>query len=291
MLLAMKLKAALTAAALASPFAMTAVTPSDNLPSAQEFAALKAENFSYRIAGDFSRDGKPVTAPLRRIKLDSSLAIMTRQVTAAEYGRCVDDGSCPRIPQASTKDDMPMVGVNWRDATAYARWMTKVTGKLHRLPTDEEWVFAAAEKASDDALPVTGTADPVRAWIARYEAETSRERPVLLAPQPIGAFGRNEYGLQDVAGNVWEWTDTCFTRHDVESSGATRITNTNCGVRVVQGAHRAYMTDFIRDPRTGGCAAGVPPANLGFRLVIEQERWPGLRRMAERAADKVLRRL
>jgi hypothetical protein len=29
------------------------------------------------------------------------------------------------------------------------------------------------------------------------------------------------------------------------------------------------MTDFIRDPRTGGCAAGVPPANLGFRLVVE----------------------
>lgn len=291
MLLAMKLKAALTAAALASPFAMTAVTPNDTPPSMQEFAALKAENFSYRIAGDFSRDGKPVAAPLRQIKLDSSLAIMTRQVTAAEYARCVDDGGCPRVPQASTKDNMPMVGVNWRDATAYARWMTRTTGKLHRLPTDEEWVFAAAEKASDDALPVTGTADPVRAWIARYEAETSRERPALLAPQPVGAFGRNAHGLQDVAGNVWEWTDTCFVRQDVEPSGATRVTNTNCGVRVVQGAHRAYMTDFIRDPRTGGCAAGVPPANLGFRLVVEQERWPGLRRMAEHAVDKVFGRL
>lgn len=287
MLLAMKLKAALAAAALASPFAMTAVTPGDTLPLAQEFVALKAESFSYRIAGDFSRDGKPVTAPLRRIKRDASLAIMTRQVTAAEYARCVDDGGCPRIPQASTRDDMPMVGVNWRDATAYARWMTRITGKLHRLPTDEEWVFAAAEKASDDALPLAGTADPVRAWIARYEVETSRERPALLAPQPIGAFGRNARGLQDVAGNVWEWTDTCFVRHDMEPSGAARVTNTNCGVRVVQGAHRAYMTDFIRDPRTGGCAAGVPPANLGFRLVIEQERWPGLRRLAERAADKV----
>ena len=48
-----------------------------------------------------------------------------------------------------------------------------------------------------------------------------------------------------------------------------QITNTNCGVRVVEGAHRSYMTDFIRDPRSGGCAAGVPPANLGFRLVAE----------------------
>ena len=287
MLLAMKRKAALAALALASPFATTAVTPSDTMPSTQEFAALKAEDFPYRIAGDFSRDGKPAAAPLRRMQLGSSLEIMTRQVTAAEYARCVDDGGCPQIPLASTAKDMPMVGVSWRDATAYARWMTKTTGKLHRLPTDEEWVFAAADKATDDVLPVIGTADPVKAWIARYEAETDRERPVVLEPQPVGAFGRNARGLQDVAGNVWEWTDTCFIRHDVDVSGAVRVTNVNCGVRVVQGAHRSYMTDFIRDPRSGGCAAGVPPANLGFRLVIEQEKWPGLRRMVERVADKV----
>jgi hypothetical protein len=51
------------------------------------------------------------------------------------------------------------------------------------------------------------------------------------------------------------------------------------------------MTDFIRDPRAGGCAAGVPPANLGFRLVIEQDKWPGLRRMTERVADRMLRLL
>jgi formylglycine-generating enzyme required for sulfatase activity len=291
MLLAMKLKAALAAAALASPFAMTAVTPSDTLPSAQEFAALKAESFSYRIAGDFSRDGKPVTAPLRRIKLDSSLAIMTRQVTAAEYARCVDDGGCPRVPMASHGADRPMVGVSWRDATAYAAWLTRTTGKLHRLPTDAEWVFAAAEKASDDALPLSGTADAVNAWIARYEAEVVRERPIAFEPQPVGTFGSNRYGLRDVAGNVWEWTDTCFIRNAVDASGVAKATNTNCGVRVVQGAHRAYMTDFIRDPRTGGCAAGVPPANLGFRLVIEQEKWPGLRRMAERVADRMLRLL
>ena len=47
----------------------------------------------------------------------------------------------------------------------------------------------------------------------------------------------------------------------------------NCGVRVAEGAHRAYVTDFIRDARAGGCAQGVPPANLGFRLVREERSW------------------
>lgn len=180
-----------------------------------------------------------------------------------------------------------MVGVSWRDATAYAEWITKRTGLLHRLPTDEEWVFAAGEKARDEVLPLADPSDPSRAWIARYEAEANRERPVVLDPQPVGRFGRNENGLQDVAGNVWEWTNTCFLRMTLAPTGATQIVNANCGVRVVQGAHRAYMTDFIRDPRTGGCAVGVPPANLGFRLVIEDEKWPALHRMVERAASRI----
>ena len=65
-----------------------------------------------------------------------------------------------------------------------------------------------------------------------------------------------------------EWTNSCFLRVSLDGK-REEITNTNCGVRVVEGAHRAYMTDFIRDPRSGGCAAGIPPANLGFRLVAE----------------------
>jgi hypothetical protein len=38
-------------------------------------------------------------------------------------------------------------------------------------------------------------------------------------------------------------------------------------VRVVEGQHRAYVTDFVRDARAGGCSVGAPPTNLGFRLV------------------------
>jgi hypothetical protein len=37
-----------------------------------------------------------------------------------------------------------------------------------------------------------------------------------------------------------------------------------------------YVTDFIRDPKAGGCAVGVPPDNLGFRLVVERDKWLGV---------------
>jgi len=242
-----------------------------------EITEIAAKPFPYRPAGDFSRDGRPAEAPLREARLATSIKIMNRQVTAGEYARCVDDGGCPKIPHASTIADRPMVGVSWRDATAYAEWLTNKTGLVHRLPTDEEWVFAAGDKARDEPLPLVDPIDPAQAWIARYEAEANRARPGALDPQPVGTFGRNDNGLQDIGGNVWEWTNTCFLRMTLEPTGAAHVTNTNCGVRVVQGAHRTYMTDFIRDPRTGGCAAGVPPANLGFRLVVEDKGWQALR--------------
>ncbi len=43
----------------------------------------------------------------------------------------------------------------------------------------------------------------------------------------------------------------------------------NCGVRVADGRHRGYMSTFIRDGKSGGCAAGLAPDNLGIRLVRE----------------------
>ncbi|MGE9008547.1 SUMF1/EgtB/PvdO family nonheme iron enzyme [Leptospira interrogans] len=280
MLLAMKIKAAITAAALASPFALTiaAVGPNDSYHASSEITEIAAKSFRYRLAGDFSRDGKPAAAPLRDARLPTSIKIMNRQVTAGEYARCVDDGACPKIPNASAMTDRPMVGVSWRDATAYAEWMTNKTGLLHRLPTDEEWVFAAGDSVRDEPLPLVDPVDPAQAWIARYEAEANRARPDAFAPQPVGTFGRNENGLQDIGGNVWEWTNSCFLRMTLEPTGTARVTNTNCGVRVVQGAHRTYMTDFIRDSRTGGCAAGVPPVNLSFRLVVEDKSWQALQR-------------
>ena len=286
MLIVMKVKAAMLAGALAAPVLATMCTPT---PQAAPDGALRLApiSFSYRAAGDFSRDGRPVEGPVRELRLSSDLLVMKRQVTVAEYARCVEEGACLRIGVAARSPDLPAVGVSWYDASAYAAWLSRKTGITHRLPTDEEWTFAAAEKARDEAMPLVDPTDPAQAWIARYEAESARDRPAAIAAQPGGTFGTNSNGLDDMAGNVWEWTNSCFIRVSLDGK-QERITNTNCGVRVVQGAHRSYMTDFIRDPRSGGCAAGIPPANLGFRLVVETTEPAAT--VAARSILKLLRR-
>jgi formylglycine-generating enzyme required for sulfatase activity len=278
MLIAFKLKLALACAAgFAAPLAVAPLVSDpparDARPPAQEIIELKSGNLSYRLAGDFTRAGQPVEAPLRRLTFTGPLAIMKRQVSAAEYQMCVDDGACRAMDRDVTvATDRPAVQVNWHDASAYAAWLSRRTGDTYRLPTDEEWAFAAGGKFADYGLPADGN-DPARRWIARYERESTNGND--SATRAFGAFGANENGLLDFAGNVWEWTATCFVRSVLDEAGATLKQSSNCGVRIAEGRHRAYVTDFIRDARAGGCAAGPPPSNLGFRLVREPKSWIG----------------
>jgi formylglycine-generating enzyme required for sulfatase activity len=234
----------------------------------------------YRVAGDFTRNGKPAQAPLATIRITRPLAIMKHQVSSADYQRCVAEKACRTLPpDIALAADRPAVMVSWRDADAYAAWLSRKTGESYRLPTDEEWAYAAGSRYQDDSLPVDGN-DPSKGWLARYARESSlKSEEIDSKPRPLGAFGANENGLLDVAGNVWEWTNTCFVRTALDEPGNALNSTANCGVRVVEGQHRAYVTDFIRDARAGGCAAGIPPSNLGFRLVRERKllmRWFGL---------------
>jgi formylglycine-generating enzyme required for sulfatase activity len=278
MLLAIKSKILI---AFAAPLAAFAWSPPADAPSgiaAPAMVQLAPRAFQHRSAGDFSRDGKPANAPLRETRLERPLAIMTHQVTAADYQRCVDDKACARAPDRVTRPDLPIVNVSARDAEAYAAWLSRKLGVTYRLPTDEEWAFAAGSRFRDDSIRVQDTSDPAQRWLARYAQEAARESAVAKEPRPLGSFGVNENGLADIAGNVWEWTSSCFVRQALDPAevafGAPVV---NCGVRVVEGQHRTYVTDFIRNARAGGCAVGIPPANLGFRLVREQNGWEWLR--------------
>jgi formylglycine-generating enzyme required for sulfatase activity len=272
----MRPSCAVELAAVVALAAMSAIAPGYR-PSAAlpDLVELRPGAFHYRASGDFTRDGKPVRAPLATATIPRTLAVMRHQVTEADYRRCVDAGECVTVDGDAA--DRPVVKVSWRDAHAYASWLSHQTGTHFRLPTDEEWTFAAGSRFQDDALPDSAyDGDPGRRALALYEVAADRRAATDKEPQPIGTFGANEHGLVDLAGNVWEWTDSCFVRAVIETSGAVRPTTVDCGVRVVAGRHRAYMPDFIRDARTGGCSAGALPSNLGFRLVRD-DRWPALR--------------
>jgi formylglycine-generating enzyme required for sulfatase activity len=228
-------------------------------------------SFLYRLSGDFSQAGRPVKAPLVQHRLEGTLEMMAHQVTVGEYRRCVAARACEKPgADAEQRADLPVVQVSFQDATAYAAWLSKSTGEIYRLPTDEEWAYAAGSRFKDDAPAQSDDlSDPSRAWLSTYERESEGTDRVDDRVRPVGGFGANEKGLLDLSGNVWEWTNTCFERRTGDREGR-QSTIANCGVRVVEGRHRGYVPDFIRDARGGGCAAGKPPSHLGFRLIRER---------------------
>jgi formylglycine-generating enzyme required for sulfatase activity len=179
-------------------------------------------------------------------------------------------------------DDVPVTGVSFDDARAYAGWLSAVTGETWTLPSHEEIAIVAGSRFPDDALGVDpDSRNPALRWIADYEREARRKTESDPVPKTRGHFGENEFGLADFSGNVWEWTTTCQRRVDLAGDGAATLST--CGIYVTVGPHRAPMSAFVRDPKSGGCSVGTPPANLGFRL-IRDDRWFAdlLRRLRER---------
>jgi formylglycine-generating enzyme required for sulfatase activity len=188
--------------------------------------------------------------------------MMKYQVGLADYQRCVEAGACLPADARPEADGaaVPVTGVNYLDASAYAAWYSNATGRSWRLPTAAEWAHAAGERfAVEEAAPASDPDNPAVAWISRYRQDAAAKRKPDPRPRAHGSYGANRNGVWDMAGNVFEWTSTCL-------DGAERA---GCGARVLEGRHRSYMASFIRDGRSGGCAMGTVPENLGFRLVLD----------------------
>lgn len=231
---------------------------------------LEPAEFEHRLDGEWRQHGRDTDAPKAMVRIDAPVEVMAMPVSVAEYMACVGAGACAAPDGPVDRGDLPVTGVNWLDANAYAAWLSEKRGEVWRLPTDAEWAQAAGSLFQDDALGIEDDPkNPAIRWLAEYEAESARSRSRDREIRPVGTLNANEHGVRDIGGAVWEWTSTCLRRGELDAAGNPVSQEESCGIYIAEGRHRAALTLFVRDPKSGGCSVGTPPDNMGFRLVRE----------------------
>ena len=139
-------------------------------------------------------------------------------------------GACwhrPEGPGSSVvgRWDHPVVHVAHPDAAAYAAWAAK------SLPTEAEWEVAARGGLEAAAYTWGPDVDSAAEPLANYWRGDFpwRAEPGFGATTPVGSFPPNGYGLADMAGNVWEWTDDWYAPRRVGEPSSTTATSTAPG--------------------------------------------------------------
>jgi formylglycine-generating enzyme required for sulfatase activity len=182
----------------------------------------------------------------------------------------------PGFPQT---DDHPVVCVNHGDALAYLDWLSELTNKPYRLPSEAEWEYAARAGTTaarfwgdgrDEATRYAKVADAALMRVMKREFDPERffsGDSGYPFTAPVGHFLPNPFGLYDMLGNVWEWMADHWTEKlsNLPKNGTPYATSDSAGCALRGGA-------WIGDPRIVRAGirlrsdSGDRNLNVGFRV-------------------------
>ncbi len=216
---------------------------------------------SFEMGDHFDQRNDDHELPIHQVELDA-FYMDAYQVTMGQFKQFVEDSEYDyddwdRVAECSPTKQHPMIHVNWYNATAYAEWAGK------RLPTEAEWEYAARGGLVGKRYP---GGDEITHDDANYSGTGGKDKWSQCAP--VGSFAANEYGLYDMAGNVYEWCQDRYGSDYYSDSPAKNPPGPDNGSgRVLRGG--AWSSGKSR-LRVAGRSNGNPYARgrgHGFRCV------------------------
>jgi formylglycine-generating enzyme required for sulfatase activity len=206
-----------------------------------EMVVLPAGTF---LMGSPKSLGDPDEYPQHQVTFDHPFALAKFELTFAEWDACATFGDCdPHVDDSGWgRGQQPVINVTWDDARRYVAWLSRMTGKPYRLPSEAEWEYAAR----------AGARTPF------YWGEK--------LPAPVGSFSPNAFGLYDMHGNVREWVEDCYQKSYAGGpKDGTAWLAGECHYRVVRDGSWGYPNP----PRSASRWRDTPTdrsLNTGFRV-------------------------
>jgi formylglycine-generating enzyme required for sulfatase activity len=180
-----------------------------------------------------------------------------------------------RSPGFDQTDRDPVVCVDHDDAEAYVRWYSSKMGHEYRLPTEAEWEYAAragtttarywGDDAGNQCSYANGADQAAGRQFPKWTVASCSDGYVFTSP--VGTFQPNAWGLYDMLGNVWQWTQDCWNEsYTGAPTDGSAWTTGNCGRRVVRGGSWYDNPADLRSANRGRNVTGGRSSPLGFRL-------------------------
>jgi len=235
--------------------------------------------------------------PQHEVNIGYSIAMSRSDVTVGEFREFITatrrdmlgcdtyDGEWRHRPNASWTDPgftqgttHPVTCVSWDDAVAYAQWLSARSGHRYRLPSASEWEYAA-RAGGLDVRPWQGIASGACADANVADQSAARRYPGwtvfpcddgFVNTAPVGSFKANAFGLNDMLGNVFQWTQDCWGNDytGAPTDGAAR-SDGDCAEHEMRGGSWFSSPAYVSASYRNHFAAGYRTSSVGFRLVRE----------------------
>ena len=200
----------------------------------------------------------PSEKPIHRVTI-KPFAISKFPITNREWKECVAAKACGYEPLGN--DDAPVGNVSWDDAREFVKWLSKVTQKEYRLPSEAEWEYAAR-----------GGTQTKYWWGDQFKSDLANCKGCATAydstqPLKVGSFKPNPFGLYDMGGNVGQWVEDCWHRdyQGAPIDGSAWI-DKNCVSHVIRSGSWKNDTNYARPASRDRYDTGVRYPTHGLRV-------------------------
>jgi formylglycine-generating enzyme required for sulfatase activity len=183
----------------------------------------------------------------------------------------------PLWPEDSIDKKMnhPVVQATWYDARELAAWLSRKNNRTVRLPYEAEWEYAARSGGKDyryswGAGPPAGNVADLQLKMIMPKIETfPGHDDGYRYTAPVGSYARNDLGLFDMTGNVWEWCMDWYDADYYNDSPKNNPTGPYEGQKkVMRGGSWNNVPRILRTTNRDDTELGQRFFNAGFRLAI-----------------------